>query len=200
MSPLRLARERGPDLERVTGGLATACESAMWEYVAGDKWISAPSMKVVRQLPAVLAIGHRVFVFGGCLCTPTRALVACEVFDTKANTWTTIKEMPTARFAAAAVQVNDDEVWVLGGTDAKRLHLDVVESYKISTDTWTTLPWKLSERRAFFGAAYSRVTGALLVASGDQDADSVKVRNRDGVWSTLTSLPSSQTTAVVMDA
>lgn len=114
--------------------------------------------------------GGAVTVFGG--CDPNTYSLAgidsCEVYTEDAKTgegkWSRIADMPTARWGAAIVVV-DDTILVMGGKGTKRF--DIIEEYTPATNKWRTLPLKLPHPVYEIGAVYHSSTKTLMIAGGN---------------------------------
>jgi len=60
---------------------------------------------------------------------------AVWAFNPTTNKWSAKSPMPTAR-ASAAAAVENNIVYVIGGTDGRQNRLNTLESYNPATDTW----------------------------------------------------------------
>lgn len=121
----------------------------------GNPWVErAPiPMTVIDADGAFLSGANKFVVVGGRAddMAQSQVLNATQIFDNETNTWTMGAPMPTARFDHAVAALNENELVVIGGTDARNRVLDVVEIYNISMDQWTTaasLPTALTKSGA----------------------------------------------------
>ena len=65
-------------------------------------------------------------------------LNTAEVYDPTLNTWTPIAPMGSARYALAAVALNN-KVYALGGGDALGTILNTAEVYDPALNTWSAI-------------------------------------------------------------
>jgi len=96
-------------------------------YATEITWVERTPMSTARSKPAVVAVGGKVYVFGGeTLGSPGLATV--ETYDPIADTWTPKTPMPTSRRGAAAAVVNG-KVYIIGGVAPGDVFLSSVEEY-----------------------------------------------------------------------
>jgi N-acetylneuraminic acid mutarotase len=82
---------------------------------------------------ALATIGDKIYGFGGFIEQNRAPHSRTFVYDTKANEWTTLKQMPRPRGAASAV-VLDGKVHVIGGRDVRSVEWH--EVYDPATQGW----------------------------------------------------------------
>ena len=72
-------------------------------------------MAFTRSGGQALAVGDKVYLFGG-LCDRRRPVSQCEVYDTTADQYTSLTDLPgmVVNFGLAAVA---NKVYVVGGMD-----------------------------------------------------------------------------------
>ena len=119
------------------------------ESLADEDW------EVITQLPpkrlafATAVVGHKVYLIGGSVYDKAKrdrgifgplGIPIVEVYDTQADTWERVADMPTPRHAAKTAVVNGI-IYVFGGShgDVKALLRKYpvnVEAYNPRTDTW----------------------------------------------------------------
>jgi N-acetylneuraminic acid mutarotase len=82
-----------------------------------DRWITnleaMPSKRSGIAASSPVNNSNSIYVFGG--EEPSRTFNNNEKYDTNTNTWTSEPPMPTARHGLAAVFVQDDKIYVIGG-------------------------------------------------------------------------------------
>ena len=97
----------------------------------------------LRLDPAVAAVGHQLFVFGGSVDTPSGAagdtvLTSVERYDIATDSWTEVGPMPVATHSHAALEV-DGMVYISGGVTATHVRTvsDQLIRYSPSTGVYT---------------------------------------------------------------
>ena len=84
-----------------------------------DKWITnleaMPSKRsgIAAAAAASPVNSSNIYVFGG--EEPSKTFNNNEKYDAKTNKWTSEPPMPTARHGLAAVYIQDDKIYVIGG-------------------------------------------------------------------------------------
>lgn len=129
----------------ISGGLDRdlVLSSVLCYDTAEDSWGLKSPMLTPRADHVMVAIGHKLFVCGGWKEEETgaRFLVdTIDVYDIINDTWEVVTHIPTPRYHAGIVGV-DNKIFFIGG-----FHSDVmfdrdtaaIECYNIDTDTWTT--------------------------------------------------------------
>jgi N-acetylneuraminic acid mutarotase len=182
----------------VLGGIDISSSKIIEMYdPALNRWTHGPSMMRKRSLFASVSIGTHVYVFGG----DNNNEASAEVLNTVTRKWEMIAQPLSARNGHVSVSPNSDTIWILGGrerSDGKLgQRLDSVEEYKLSTNTWSILPWTLPKCLSSFSACYHPLQKCLVVAGGlpnETDDDDVQqqsyMRNdATGKWTRLSSLP-----------
>jgi uncharacterized repeat protein (TIGR02059 family) len=108
---------------------------------------SQPTAICYKQLAPMLtpragvgcvAVNNKIYVVGGA-SGPSYSLTfrnTLEVYDITTNTWSRLKDMPTARMYLKAVAIGN-LIYAIGGRNYNR-STNVVEVYNIQTDTWST--------------------------------------------------------------
>ena len=85
---------------------------------------------------AATAMGGKIFVSGGHTGANGRETSTVVVFDPRANTWTQLASMGSARGAHASAAIGG-KLYAFGGTNSARAgHLDSVEAYDPISNTW----------------------------------------------------------------
>lgn len=151
---------------RVTGGDRTA---ATWAYdTTTDSWSQLGDRPgPASERPAVVALGSRVYAFGGSTEQYNGAIDSAAYLDTGSGTWTSVAPMPTARTGATAAVLGGD-IWVIGGLDSTGASVPTVEIFDPDTGTWSAGP-DLGTRRDVAGSA---VSGGVLYVFGGRTRDS----------------------------
>jgi hypothetical protein len=131
---------------------------------ASDTWAARANMPAGRSHMTVSAVGGRIYAFGGGITHADRegALSLAEVYDTVADRWARLADMPTPRVVPASGVLNG-RIYVVGGvaTSArpaplaermrKRAPLSVVEVFDVATGHWTS-ERRLATPRGWFSA------------------------------------------------
>lgn len=119
-----------------------------------NSWTMGPDMLMPHDYPASVVMDGFIYVLGGHHPDATRGgpmtdpgFSFCEAFDLKNGSWREIAPIPTARFAFAAVVLNN-RILAMGGAGLREEgfnNFDVVESYDPAMDKWIDsgfrLPW-----------------------------------------------------------
>ena len=117
----------------ITGGVGSAGPLASAEYLGVDgPSVAAAPMSVPRSEHISVALKDgRVLVAGGRTSGGAGTNVA-ELFEPKANTWTTIGWMQSARIGATATMLKDGTVLIAGG-DSGSAALSTLERFNPKT-------------------------------------------------------------------
>ena len=134
----------------------------VWVYdLESKKWAYLNSLKTPRNLPAVVTLGEKIYVLGGCdeddeFGSKNEQIDTVEVYDPVMNDWdnATVPNMNTIRASHAAVVCNE-VIYVLGGwthtKDKNTFSLATVEQWKPGQGEWKSLP-DMTEKRAALAA------------------------------------------------
>ncbi|GAB6023767.1 hypothetical protein CHUAL_014220 [Chamberlinius hualienensis] len=131
----------------VSGGLdQDSVISSVYRYdVFEDKWEERANMLLPRADHCMVVYKDRLYVCGGWYedeSTGNRVIVdTIDSYDILTDKWETVSRMPTPRYHASAVLM-DDLLYIIGG-----LHSDVtfdratgvIECYSFERGTWTTI-------------------------------------------------------------
>ncbi|MDB5098659.1 MAG: pknK [Cyanobacteria bacterium RYN_339] len=143
LAPMPTARANaGADADGVfayvAGGCAAEKPLATVERldIRDGKWAALPNLGLAREGCVAVRLGRRMVVIGG--KTASGAMTgAVERYNLEdGGAWAAGASMPTPR-AFAGVAVYGHHAFLLGGLGNNNQELDVVESYDMSTDTWT---------------------------------------------------------------
>lgn len=150
-------------------------------------WELAPPMTKRRSYVAAAEIGGRIYVAGGMVGNTGRRLDGVEVFDTKAESWSTLTRLPEPVRAAAGVAVGR-RFFVLGGTIEGGGGRQVFV-YDVDRRRWSHGP---ALPRALYNHAAVAV-GDRIYALGGYDTQGEELRGvyvlDRGRWRTAPSLP-----------
>lgn len=138
-----------------------------------DRWETGPDLLAPHDYPACALVDGKVYIIGGHHPDATEggpqtdpAFAFTERWDFTSDKWEEIPPMPTPRFAASAVSVQN-QLWVLGGVAAttQGFHeYDLIEVYDLQREEWhraaMTLPWPSA------GQGVSCVDGKLYTMGG----------------------------------
>jgi hypothetical protein len=119
-------------------------------------------MQHSRHLAAVVSARHKVYAIGGVLlegyCT------IAEVYDVHADQWRTLPSHPEpARSGMAAVNYNDDTLYLMGGCTGLGYSAGI-HRLQLDTEVWDSVTVKLPSPNYLFGA--TQVNQQILVAGG----------------------------------
>ena len=155
-----------------------------------NKWVEGKSMPTARYALTADFIDGMLFAIGGknkeLMGYAHETLNINEVYDPKADMWTTKALMPTQRHHAASA-VLDGKLYVIGGRNTnfpQRLYLDDNEMYDSKTNSWQRLEPMPTKRSASDTAV---VDGTIHVFGGevcDEGGKSNKVFGDHEVYDT----------------
>lgn len=141
-----------------------------------DTWSKGQDMLMPHDYPASVVVNGCIFVLGGHHPEATQGgpmtdpgFSFCEVYNPGKNVWEEITSMPTARFAFAAVAL-DNKILALGGAGLRSdgfKNFDVVELYDPSIDKWIDAGFRLPWPAAGLGACLHNER--LCIAGGKSD-------------------------------
>src|SRR5712691_6665847 len=160
-----------------------------------NTWSTAAPMPTPRRGVAAVAVSTTIYAIGGSgggAPGGVPDLTANEAYDTLANAWRRLADMPTARSDAYAVAVSG-KIYVIGGTSSSfngTFPLSTTEAYDISTNTWSELaPMPTPRSHVVAGICGSNIfaiggaTNPLFTATGAVEAYTI------GTNSWVTGLP-----------
>jgi N-acetylneuraminic acid mutarotase len=133
-----------------------------------NTWATRASMPNPRYgLAAVTGSNGQIYAIGGCTLWSSGCSGgysnAMTRYDPATNTWTTLANIPTARYLLKAVLGSNGKIYAIGGQGEAGM-LTTVEEYDIATNTWR-VQTSLAVGRRGIGAA-SALNGKLYVAGG----------------------------------
>lgn len=141
------------------------------------------NMAVVSNFPihgshaASVLLNGKMYVFGG---NGGGGNNKATRFDPTTNTYVELATMPTTRFGAAAIAIDNDTIHVIGGSNNSNINAatttDSVLEYKVSQNTWSELPDKFpmkviystyagNSKMAFIMGGYLNPTGDIYKLS-----------------------------------
>ncbi len=135
-----------------------------------DAWTALPPMLTARAGAVAAAVDNNIYVIGGRRtaagpCNAGPYLATVEKYDVDANTWSTVKPLPSPRADLAAV-AHGGKIYVFGGCTAPGSVTNEVDMYDPETDTWTTGLAPMPTARASLAAGHS---GQRVYAVGGWD-------------------------------
>jgi N-acetylneuraminic acid mutarotase len=129
---------------------------------ATNTWTGLPQAPTVHVLPAVAAIGGKLYVAGGNNGSGV-AISQLDVYDPATNAWSTLPAMPTPRVTAAGVAIGG-RFFVIGGRSGET-YLSTVEAYDPLTNAWGTGP-PMPTARSGLGVAFIFSDGRAYAVGG----------------------------------
>lgn len=145
-----------------------------------NKWTKGPPMLTARRDGCCCVVLQRsLYVFGGMNLDDKH----CERLGP--DGWVSIGESIDARSYGMAVAISDTKAWILDGRDETD-YIDTVEEFDCTTNSFTILPWSLSEEQSMSSAHFDRASGTLFLAGSDcwcpRDPSFVTRRFSNGKW------------------
>jgi glucose/arabinose dehydrogenase/N-acetylneuraminic acid mutarotase len=154
----------GDDIYVVGGKTPAGPQSTVrvFDVSAGTWSTRAPLPGSAVENPATVAVGGKLYAFGGSTTPFSGAVGRSAVYDPGTNTWTTLPDMPTPRGGAQALHVNG-KIYVVAGMTADGASSAIVEVFDVASRTWSTGP-AMSTARDNPGAGV--VDGTIYVFGG----------------------------------
>lgn len=192
----------------VAGGYAsTGTRDNPVEQVSDNLWIFDPSvgtwvngapMPEPRVGHALVAVGGKIYSFGGRGQNPGRVFV----YDPGADRWSTLKSaMPAPRADAAAVAVGN-LVYVIGGHESSGATARV-DIFDTDNDSWRAGPAMPAAREGHVAALLGgniHVTGGESLSPPKTYADHFVLDVKSGTWTRADKLPTPRHGAVAAAA
>lgn len=119
-------------------------------------WQKKSTMPSWRYGSASAMAGGKIYLFGGRDYLGATNTVFCydQAADTsRGDPWTSLADMPIARYGLGAAAVGDSIIYIIGGYDNDSLPLATIEAYVPESDTWITGLPDMPTPRAFLGVA-----------------------------------------------
>lgn len=123
-----------------------------WDELT-NQWTTTTPMRLPRGSFAALALGERVYAFGGGNTMKQDIYDTMDVYDPSTDTWMQGQSMRSKRFGVGGAVV-EGSIFAVGGFDQK-MYLDTVERFDPREGTWKPVQ-SMSVRR-----------GSLLTSSLD---------------------------------
>jgi N-acetylneuraminic acid mutarotase len=168
----------------VTSHRAGTLSVAKFDNVAlttqAPRWLSLAAAPVPKYEHAGMAVGGKLYSFGGFYNTAIAATTKSEVYDPATNKWTAIRDMPEA--ITHAGQATDGRyVYLVAGFigDHPGPMTDHVWRYDTQDDVWTALP----NLPALIGSGAAAIVGRTLYFFGGTNRDGSTYKNdSDKTW------------------
>ena len=144
-------------------------------------WSMAASMDQARSSPGVVALGDKIWVFGGLV--RRQVLTSCCCYHPQSDLWTNISDLPE-KIAYFSLVVAGQEVWILGGFGQDYTARRTTYCYDTRTDQYSQGPSLNSARKGAFSFVQDN---KIYICGGSLDGmkflDTIEVMNltsRDG--------------------
>ncbi|MBU1355555.1 MAG: carboxypeptidase regulatory-like domain-containing protein [Candidatus Edwardsbacteria bacterium] len=130
-------------------------------------WRKKSTMPSWRYGAGTCQVQGKVYVFGGRDYLGATNTVFC--YDPAADTsrgdpWTSLSDMPIARYGLGAAAVGDSIIYVIGGYDNDSLPLSTTHAYLPASNSWVTGLPAMPTPRAFMGVA--SISDTVYAAGG----------------------------------
>jgi len=137
-----------------------------------NTWTEMASLPTARTGLAVApGPGGSIHAIGGLVDFGVMSrLSTVEVYTPSTNTWTKVKNMPTARYNLAAAMGADGRTYAMGGNDGTS-HRSIAEAYTPSTNTWTKVTNMPTARSSL--AAAAGADGRIYAIGGQNGSSAV---------------------------
>ena len=170
-------RERGITLSSITS-----------YSLSQNTWQSDTPLNEPRGSLAAVAINYHIYILGGggCNCN----LSTCEVLDIKTKIWKPIANLSVPRHGLTAT-LNRGKIFAIGGWIAGTISANIVESYDIEYDKWTTHSSLINPRRLHGIASFGNFIYIFGGSTAEEsEIDSVECYNvLEDLWTEVKSLP-----------
>jgi len=158
-------------------------------------WRKKSTMPSWRYGSATAMAGGKVYLFGGrdYLGATNTAFCYDPAADTsRGDPWTSLADMPIARYGLGAAAVGDSVIYVIGGYDNDSLPLSAIQAYLPASNSWVTGLPAMPTPRAFMGVA--SISDTVYAAGGLNNTaaglDTVEAYlSKSNSWITLKALP-----------
>ena len=166
-----------------------------------DTWTRKADMPTGRGHTSAAVVNEKIYIIGGDASeAPIVSIV--EVYDPCTDTWAEQTELPSQRYWFSTIAV-DGIIYVIGGNEGLQAgysHLNTVEAYDTSTDTWTRKA-DMPTSRSFLST--SVVNGLIYaIGGGAPGKEAVEVYDpTTDTWTTKAPMPTTRygLDAVVVD-
>ncbi|XP_063708543.1 kelch-like protein 12 [Culicoides brevitarsis] len=118
--------------------------STFWKYnTTCNYWTQLPPMLTGRADHVILNIGAKLYICGGWYEINTTRILAgtIDVFNYATNSWSTLTRIPTPKFHAGIVHLNN-KIYIIGGfcsDDIFRHTASRIEVFDIDKNTWSVM-------------------------------------------------------------
>jgi N-acetylneuraminic acid mutarotase len=164
------------------GGPCTGGELAAVERydIATNTWSPKASLPAARSDVGAMAIGGKLYAFGGCTAAGG-VTSAAEVYDPTTDTWSPIAPLPTAGaafYGLAKSKLEGPEIYIVGGEGAGFSTLGTTQVYKVASNSYDpSEPPMLTPRGemgvAFKGGKVYAIGGAMPCCGASSNANEV---------------------------
>ncbi|XP_055353939.1 kelch-like protein 4 [Paramacrobiotus metropolitanus] len=103
--------------------------------VVANRWTYVASLPTPLEKCAVVSFDGRLYTFGGCKSNTSSAIDSAFCYDPKANIWSELPKIPTARYRASVCVGSDQWIYVIGGRGSWG-GLSCVEAFNPRTNQW----------------------------------------------------------------
>ena len=161
--------------------------------VDSDTWTEAAEYPIRIWRTSAAVADNKIYVFGGYLSTnafpfsPTNRVFE---YDISSNSWSEKSNMPTARGASTAVELNGI-IHVLGG--AANGALNIHQAYNPTNDTWESAQSMPTGRSGLTATVFNNkifTMGGYFLSNGVVAQDLVEVYDpSNDTWTTVSNMP-----------
>ena len=149
--------------------------------LSSQTWAQAESLELGRSSPGVVALGGKVWVFGG--LRRRQVITSCCSYDPQTDQWTDLTDLPD-KMAYFSLVTAGEEIWLVGGFGQDYTARRTTYCYHTATDTFTQGPALNKGRKGAFSFVHDN---SIYVCGGSVDGmkflDTLEVMNlarRDG--------------------
>ncbi|HEU0210253.1 MAG TPA: putative Ig domain-containing protein [Candidatus Udaeobacter sp.] len=167
-------------------------------------WTRRALMPTPRQDFAIASAAGLIYVAGGKAFDNCQPVDKLESYNPQQNSWSAKSPMLNPRWLAGAGMINGI-MYVVGGQTGCGGAVATVDSYATGTDTWSSAPRDLPQRRARYAMGVGVVDNVLYAIGGNNTSDTATdfVDAYDpgtDTWAPKTSMPTKRGYPVVVVA
>ena len=132
-------------------GLSRLADTEVIPISKNDKTLipTIPTMHYKRSSFGMCSFSGCIFVAGG-RYNKDEDLDKCEVYSTESCKWIEVSSMNTKRCAFPLIYFQD-KIWAIGGHNGDD-GIDIIETYNLTENNWTTVDTKLLSKRCYHSA------------------------------------------------
>ena len=151
--------------EGVRGGAGSITTSPELDCysLSSQTWTQAESLELGRSSPGVVALGGKIWVFGG--LRRRQVITSCCSYDPRTDQWTDLTDLPD-KMAYFSLVTAGEEIWLVGGFGQDYTARRTTYCYHTATNTFTQGPALNKGRKGAFSFVHDN---SIYVCGGSVD-------------------------------